>query len=116
MDVDALAVKVIAVAQGEGSEGTSNGWTWLEEGCTGAARQGKRLGDGHCATSGTSSFNFAEDVTEDAGKLADKLEQSERQRERRKIQGKRQRRKKRCAVLALWEDWSCGSRVLAKGC
>ena len=21
-----------------------------------------------------------------------------------------------CAVLALWEDWSCGSRVLAKGC
>ena len=75
MDVDALADKIIAVAQGEGSEGTSNGWTWPEEGCTGAARQGKGPGDGHCATSGTSSLHFADDVTEDAGKLADKLEE-----------------------------------------
>ena len=66
MDVDALADKIIAVAQGEGSEGTSNGWTWPEEGCT---------GDGHCATSGTSSLHFADDVTEDAGKLADKFEE-----------------------------------------
>ena len=75
MDVDALADKIIAVAQGEGSEETSNGWTWPEEGCTGAARQGKGPGDGHCATSGTSSLHFADDVTEDAGKLADKLEE-----------------------------------------
>ena len=69
MDVDALADETIAVAQGEGSEGTSNGWTWPEEGCTVAARQGKGPGDGHCATSGTSSLHFADDVTEDAGKL-----------------------------------------------
>ena len=73
--MDALADKIIAVAQGEGSEGTSNGWTWPEEGCTGAARQGNGPGDGHCATSGTSSLHFADDVTEDAGKLADKLEE-----------------------------------------
>ena len=38
-------------------------------------RHGKGLGDGHCATSGTSSLHFADDVTEDAGKLADKLEE-----------------------------------------
>ena len=67
--------EIIAVAQGEGSEGTSNGWTWPEEGCTGAARQGKGPGDGHFATSGTSSLHFADDITEDAGKLADKLEE-----------------------------------------
>ena len=75
MDVDALADKILAVAQGEGSEGTSNDWTWPEEGCTGAARHCKGPGDGHCATSGTSSLHFADDVTEDAGKLADKLEE-----------------------------------------
>ena len=73
--MDALADKIIAVAQGEGSEGTSNGWTWPEEGCTGASRQGNGPGDGHCATSGTSSLHFADDVTEDPGKLADKLEE-----------------------------------------
>ena len=57
MDVDALADKIIAVAQGEGSEGTLTGWTWPEEGCTGAAWQGKGPGDGHCATSGTSFYH-----------------------------------------------------------
>ena len=72
MDVDALAGKIIAVAHGEGSKGTPTGWTWLEEGCTGAAWQGKGPGGGHCATSGHGSFHFADDVTEDTGKLADK--------------------------------------------
>ena len=122
MDVDALGDKIIAVAQGEGNEGTSNGWTWPEEGCTGAARQGEGPGDGHCATSGTSRLHLADDVTKKRRQVGGQTrrnhvvrEQSERQRERWKIQGKRQRRKKRC-VLALWEDWSCGSRVLAKGC
>ena len=32
-------------------------------------------GDGHCATSGTSSFQFTDDVTEDTGKLEDKLDE-----------------------------------------
>ena len=39
------------------------------------AWQGKGLGDGHCATSGTTGLHFAGDVTEDTGKLADKLEE-----------------------------------------
>ena len=75
MDVDALAGKIIAVARVEGSGGTPAGWTWPEEGCTGAAWQGKGPGDGHRATGGTSSLHFADDVTEDTDKLADKLEE-----------------------------------------
>ena len=46
-----------------------------EEGCTGATRQDKGPRYGHCATSGTSILHFADDVTQDAGKLADRLEE-----------------------------------------
>ena len=69
------AAQIVAVAQGAGSEGTPTGWTWSEEGCTGAAWQGKGLGDGHCATSGTTGLHFADDVTEDTGMLTDKIEE-----------------------------------------
>ena len=38
IDVDALAGNITAVAKDEGSEGTPTGWTWPEDGRTGAWR------------------------------------------------------------------------------
>ena len=75
MNMGDFADKIVGVAQGEGSEGTPTGWTWPEEGCAGAAWQGKGTGDGHCATSGTSSLHFTDEVAEDTGKMAEKLKE-----------------------------------------
>ena len=64
IDVDVLAGNITADAKGEGCEGTPTGWTWPEDGCTRVAWQGKGPGDGQCATSGTYTLHFAEDVAE----------------------------------------------------
>ena len=121
MDVDALADKIIAVAQGERSEGTPTGWTWLEERCTRAAWQGKCRGDGHCATSGTNAYTTLTMLQKTQASWRRNhvvREQSERQRERWKIQGKRQRMEKMCSAVIVGKlvmlQPSVGKRMLQR--